>query len=131
MVVITTSDVEAVQGALDIVQRKVAVSGTVKPVTPEVGELGVVIVAVPDTTDHAPVPTVAVLPANVAIVTPQEGLIAEPALATVGVALTVIAKVRAVPPPQPLLGVTVSVPEVALAEKLAVMELVVVPEACV
>ena len=37
---------------------------------------------------------------------------------------TVIAKVLGVPLPQALLGVTVSVPEVAEAEKLAVIELV-------
>ena len=128
---IITSSVEAVQEELDIVQRKVAVPGTAKPVTPEVGEDEVVIVAVPETTDHAPVPTVAVLPAKVAVVTPHAGFISEPALAVVGVTLTAIARVRAVPLPQALLGVTVSVPEVAAPEKSAVMELVVPPEACV
>jgi hypothetical protein len=50
-----------------MVQRK-----TVDPapiaVTPDVGELGVVIVAVPETTDQVPVPTTAVLPAKVAVV---------------------------------------------------------------
>ena len=90
---IITSSVEAVQEELDIVQRKVAVPGTAKPVTPEVGEDEVVIVAVPETTDHAPVPTVAVLPAKVAVITPHAGFISEPALAVVGVTLTVIAKV--------------------------------------
>ena len=83
--VITTSSVEGVQGELEIVQRKVAVPGTANPVTPEVGELGVVMVAVPETTLHAPVPTVGVLPAKVAVVTPQAGFISVPALAVVGV----------------------------------------------
>jgi len=41
----------------------------VKPVTPDVDEVGVVIVAVPDTTVQFPVPTNAVLPARVAVVT--------------------------------------------------------------
>ena len=38
------------------------------PVTPEVGSPGVVTVAPPLTTVHVPVPTVGVLPANVAVV---------------------------------------------------------------
>ena len=71
VVVIITSSVVAAQGALDIVQRKVAVPGTAKPVIPEVGEDNVVIVAVPETNDHAPGPTVGVLPAKVAVVTPH------------------------------------------------------------
>ena len=84
-VVITTSSVEGVQGGLEIVQRRVAVPGTDKPVTPEVGEVRVVMVAVPETTLHAPVPTAGVLPAKVAVVTPQAGFISVPALAVVGV----------------------------------------------
>ena len=40
--------------------------------------------AVPANTDHAPVPTVGVLPANVAVLTPQAGFISVPALAVVG-----------------------------------------------
>ena len=72
-------------------------------------------VAVPDTTVQAPVPLVGVLPASVAVVKPQEGLISVPALA-VGGTFTVTASVLGVPAPQPLLGVTVSVPEVALPE---------------
>ena len=68
MIVITTSSVEEVQAPLDMVQRKVAAEPTVNPVTPEVGEEAVVIVAVPDTTDQVPVPLVGVFPAKVAVV---------------------------------------------------------------
>jgi hypothetical protein len=90
VVVITTSSVEGVQGALEIVHRKVAVPGTAKPVTPDVGEPGLVIVAVPETTVHKPVPVTGVLPAKVAVVTPQAGVISEPAFAAVGGAVLVI-----------------------------------------
>jgi len=45
--------------------------------------VGVVMVAVPETTDHTPVPTAGVLPANVAVVTPQAGFMSEPAAAVV------------------------------------------------
>ena len=44
-----------------------ALPGT-RPVTADAGSLGLVIVAAPDTTVHAPVPTTAVLPANVVVV---------------------------------------------------------------
>jgi hypothetical protein len=108
VVVITTSSVEGVQGELDIVHRRVAVPGTAKPVTPDVGELGVVIVAVPDTTDHAPVPVVGVLPAKVAVVASQAGFISEPALAVVGDWETITEAVfTAVAEPQVLLAVRV------------------------
>jgi hypothetical protein len=89
-VVITTSSKVAAQGELDIVQRKVTVPAATKPVTPEVGELGVVIVAVPETTVHNPVPVTGILPAKVAVVTPQAGVISEPAFAAVGGAVLVI-----------------------------------------
>jgi len=89
VVVITTSSVEGAQGLLAIVQRSVAVPGTAKPVTPEVGEEGVVTVAVPDTTVHVPEPLEGVLPASVAVVAPQAGVISMPALAVVGGAETV------------------------------------------
>ena len=39
----------------------------VKPVTPDVGLVGVVTVAVPAVTVQAPVPTVGILPASVAV----------------------------------------------------------------
>ena len=65
LLVSTTSSADAVQGALLMVQRRVALLPAGTPVTVEVGEEGVVIVAVPLTTLQLPVPTVAVLPANV------------------------------------------------------------------
>ena len=63
---VISSDV-AVQGALVMVQRN-TFAPTPKPVIPEVGELEVVIVPVPETSVHDPVPTVAVLPARLAVV---------------------------------------------------------------
>ena len=65
---ITTSSVEEAQTPLDIVQRRVEEAPMVRPVTPDVGEAGVVTVAVPETTDQAPVPVPGVLAANVAVV---------------------------------------------------------------
>ena len=50
-----------------IVQRNVF-APTDNPVTPDVGELGVVTDPVPAMTVHAPVPTVGVFPAKVAVV---------------------------------------------------------------
>jgi len=61
----TTSSVDAAQGAFEIVHLKVALVPTGTPVTPDTGEAGVVIEAVPLTTVHTPVPIVGVLPANV------------------------------------------------------------------
>jgi hypothetical protein len=60
-----TSSKLAVQGLLLIVQRKVALVPTGTPVTVDVGDEASVIVAVPDSTVHVPVPEVAVLPASV------------------------------------------------------------------
>lgn len=52
-----------------MVQRNVVDAPIVKPVTPDVGEAGAVIVAAPETTVHKPVPTAATLPDSVAVVT--------------------------------------------------------------
>ena len=54
------------QVPLVIVHTKVF-TPVVKPVTPLVGELGVVTTPVPAVTVHAPVPTVGALAANVAV----------------------------------------------------------------
>jgi hypothetical protein len=54
--------------AFDIVHRKVAVVPIVKPVTPEVGEVGLEIVAVPETSDHVPFPYVGEFAAKVVVV---------------------------------------------------------------
>jgi hypothetical protein len=77
----TTSSVD-VQEPLVMVQRKVAGVPAVTPVTPEVADEGVVIVAVPLTTLQAPVPVVGVLPASVKEVLLQFTR-SEPAAATV------------------------------------------------
>jgi len=65
--IIVTSSLEGEQTPFEIVQRKVFIP-TLNPVTPEVGEVGVVIVAPPVMTVHTPVPIRGVFPASVAIV---------------------------------------------------------------
>jgi hypothetical protein len=79
--VIVTVDVEGVQGGFEIVHSK-TFGPTPNPVTPDVGEVGVVIVPVPLTNVHNPVPTVGVLPANVAVV--AQTLCGGPAIEVVG-----------------------------------------------
>ena len=64
---IVTVSLDAGQEPLLIVQTNVF-APTDNPVTPEVGLLGVVTVALPAITVHAPVPTDGVLPASVAVV---------------------------------------------------------------
>ena len=83
-VVIITSSVETVQPPLVIDHRNVADAPTANPVIPDVEDEGVVIVAVPEITDHVPVPTIGVFPANVAVVAQAASVWSEPALAVVG-----------------------------------------------
>lgn len=61
------SSTDGVQILFEMVQRNV-LTPKLNPVTPEVGEVGVVTVAEPAITVHAPVPTVGELPASVAVV---------------------------------------------------------------
>ncbi len=65
--VITTSSCESVQTPFNKVHLKVF-GPTPKPVTPEVGLVGVVIVPVPLTRVHVPPPVVGVLADRVAVV---------------------------------------------------------------
>ena len=81
--VIVTSLVVLPQYPLAIVHLKVAVAPITKPVTVEVADVGVVIVAVPETKVHVPVPYVGEFPANVVDVTQAAKVWLEPALATV------------------------------------------------
>ena len=60
-----------------------------------VGEEGVVMVAVPETTVHIPAPSEGVLPDNEVLVTSHGTVMSEPALAVVGVASTTIVSVWA------------------------------------
>ena len=60
-----TVSLEGEQGGFVIVQTNVFCP-TLRPVTPEVGKLGVVTVEPPAITVHAPVPVVGVLPPSVA-----------------------------------------------------------------
>jgi len=77
-----TVSLEGGQDALLIVQTNVF-APTESPVTPEVGLPGVVTVAVPAMTVHAPVPTDGVLPANVVVA--AHTVASDPAFAVVGV----------------------------------------------
>ena len=63
--VITTSSEDATHGALDIVHLKVT-EPVIKPVTVEEGELGEVMVPIPKTLVHNPIPVEGVFPASVA-----------------------------------------------------------------
>ena len=76
-----TVSLEAGHVPLVIVQTNV-LDPRERPVTPEVGELGVVTVELPAITVHAPVPTVGVLPANIAVVAQTDW--SDPAFAVVG-----------------------------------------------
>ena len=67
----TTSSVDGVQDPLDMVHLSVTDDPTTSPVTPEVDKVGVVTVAVPEITDHDPVPTAGAFPASVAVVVLQ------------------------------------------------------------
>ena len=85
----STSSVLAGQAPLAIVHRSVAVVPGTKPVSPDDGDDGVVMVAVPDTTLQLPVPITGVLPERVAVVTLQR-VWSGPALEEVGGASTEI-----------------------------------------
>ncbi len=65
--VITTSSCESAQRPFNKVQRNV-LGPTPRPVTPEVGLVGVVMVPVPLTKVQVPPPVVGVFPAKVAVV---------------------------------------------------------------
>jgi len=65
--VIVILSVEGAQVPFEMVQRNVFVP-TPKPVTPEVGEDGVVIIPAPAIRVQAPVPMTGVFPASVAVV---------------------------------------------------------------
>jgi hypothetical protein len=56
------------QAPLEIVQASVALEPTIRPVTPDDGEEGLVMLAVPLTTDQSPLPTAGVLAARVVAV---------------------------------------------------------------
>jgi len=90
LTLIVTSLVDAAQGLLVMVQRKVRVPAVLRPVMVEVGKEGVVIVAaVPLTWVQEPMPTVAVLAAMVTVAPVVQIVCVGPALAVVGAATTV------------------------------------------
>ena len=84
----TTLSVVAVHDPLEIVHVKVALLPAVIPVTPDVAEEALVIVAVPLATVHVPLPTEAALPAKVKLALAHCSM-SLPAADTVGVLYTV------------------------------------------
>ena len=62
-----TSSVDALQDPLEMVHRSVALEPAGMPVTVDVEDDGAVIVAVPLTTVHCPLPVAGVLPARVKV----------------------------------------------------------------
>ena len=64
---IVMSSVEGVHTPLEMVHRKIF-APKLNPVTPEEGDVGVVTTPVPAMTVHAPVPTIGLFPASVAVV---------------------------------------------------------------
>ena len=89
---IVISSVDEAQGLFAIVHLKTDDAPIVKPVTPEVADVGVVIVAGPEITDHEPVPTPGIFADNVAVVWLQR-LWSIPAFAALGGSLTVIRRI--------------------------------------
>lgn len=64
----TTSSVELVQTPLEMFHLRVTEAPITRPVTADAGDAGFVIVAVPVTMVHKPVPLTGVFPASVAVV---------------------------------------------------------------
>jgi len=67
VIVIVEVLVQPVVAKVDV-QASVVVEPMTRPVTPDVGEAGLVMVADPETTDQSPVPVVIVFPASVVVV---------------------------------------------------------------
>lgn len=70
-ILIVTSSVELAQAPFAMVHLRVAEAPTTSPVTAELAEEGVVIVAVPETTDQVPTPEEGAFPSRVVLVTLQ------------------------------------------------------------
>jgi hypothetical protein len=93
-VIVTSSVLE--QAPLVMVHLNTAELPISKPVNPDVADEASVIIAVPEKTDHAPVPPVGVLPASVAVVAQAVRVWSAPALAAVsGVMVSVIGSLTA------------------------------------
>lgn len=110
-----------------IVHLKVELAPGVKVVTPLVGELVVVTVAVPLNTLHDPVPTVGVLPAKVEVVTLHK-VWSTSALDTVGSSSTRMLTVSTVgeQPPSLIVHVKMAVEPIVKPVIVVVGELIVV-----
>jgi len=87
LIVIVTFELEGVHGELEIVQAKTFVP-IARPVMVELGKVGEVIVPLPETSVHNPVPTVGVLAAIVVVGDEIQSVCDVPAFAIVGASLT-------------------------------------------
>jgi hypothetical protein len=127
---ITMSSEEAGHAPLAMVQRITEEAPTESAVIPEVLEAGVVMLAVPETRVHVPVPVTGTLPARVVVVILQKAWSA-PASAVVGVAETLISMVSLEAGQLALLIVHTSaeVPPMVKLETAEVLEAGVVTEA--
>ena len=105
-----------------IVQRNV-LAPTPNPVTPELGELGAVIVPLPLTKLQMPVPTVGVFPANVVVAVHNDW--SGPALAVVGAASIVTIFVHVLEQPFASVMVMVKVKEPAEGSALTLADCLV------
>lgn len=90
LIVATTVSVVGAQVPFEMVQTN-TFTPTLTPVMDDVGEVGLVIVPLPETIVHNPVPTIGVLPLRVA--EDAQMIKSEPALAIVGNASTLIVTV--------------------------------------
>ena len=89
---IVTEETDDKQGTLEMVQSKI-LAPIPKPVIALFGEVGLVIIPLPETKVHSPVPTVGVFAAIVVVGEEMQSVCVGPALEAVGISFTISATV--------------------------------------